>query len=237
MILAGWECCDKWSRGQDGRRALGAADEKVAAASMSSEARLLRNHPSVIGFLIGSDNAPPAAISKLYVDALHAEDWPLPIIAAAVDQATAETGPSGMKMAGPYSWVRRRTGMPTNSAAPSDSTPRSARAPRYRAGRPASHALAQELEALWKYPRRGSITPPPPGRYSRRSSLSTPRWRSATAHPRALRTTSPRHSSTTTTTSGRNSRRSCAQRGGQTSTGVIYWMLNNAWPSLALAFV
>ena len=27
---------------------------------MASEARLLRNHPSVIGFLIGSDNAPPA---------------------------------------------------------------------------------------------------------------------------------------------------------------------------------
>src|SRR6202142_3849425 len=38
-------------------------------------------------------------------DALQAEDWSLPIIAAAADGATAETGPSGMKMAGPYSWV------------------------------------------------------------------------------------------------------------------------------------
>ena len=106
MILAGWECCDKWeSWAKTGGAPWDAADEKVAAASMASEARLLRNHPSVIGFLIGSDNAPPAAIAKMYVDTLHAEDWSLPIIAAAVDQATAETGPSGMKMAGPYSWI------------------------------------------------------------------------------------------------------------------------------------
>ena len=67
---------------------------------MASEARLLRNHPSVIGFLIGSDNAPPPAIAKMYVDTLHAEDWPMPIIAAASEQGTAETGPSGMKMTG-----------------------------------------------------------------------------------------------------------------------------------------
>ncbi len=90
MILAGWECCDKWeSWAKTGGEPWDAADEKVAAASMASEARLLRNHPSVIGFLIGSDNAPPAAISKIYVDSLRAEDWPLPIIAAAVPQATA----------------------------------------------------------------------------------------------------------------------------------------------------
>src|SRR3984885_12587275 len=72
---------------------------------MASEARLSLNHPPVIGFLIGSDNAPTAAVSKMYVDPLHAEDWSLPIIAAAADGATAETGPSGMKMAGPYAWI------------------------------------------------------------------------------------------------------------------------------------
>ncbi|MGK4277491.1 hypothetical protein, partial [Escherichia coli] len=72
---------------------------------MASEARLLRNHPSVVGFLIGSDNAPPPAVAKMYVDTLQTEDWSLPIIAAAADQPTAETGPSGMKMDGPYAWV------------------------------------------------------------------------------------------------------------------------------------
>ncbi|HEY6926750.1 MAG TPA: hypothetical protein VI653_24915 [Steroidobacteraceae bacterium] len=106
MILPGWECCDKWeSAAKTGGEPWDAADEKVAAASMATEARLLRNHPSVIGFLIGSDNAPPPAIAKMYVDTLHAEDWALPIIAAAVPQGTAETGPSGMKMDGPYGWI------------------------------------------------------------------------------------------------------------------------------------
>ena len=65
MILPGWECCDKWeSAARTGGEPWDAADEKVAAASMASEARLLRNHPSVIGFLIGSDNAPPPALAK-----------------------------------------------------------------------------------------------------------------------------------------------------------------------------
>jgi exo-1,4-beta-D-glucosaminidase len=106
MVLAGWECCDKWeSWAKTGGEPWDAADEDVAAASMASEARLLRNHPSVIGFLIGSDNAPPPAIAKRYVDTLQAEGWLLPIIAAASNQATAATGPSGMKMDGPYDWV------------------------------------------------------------------------------------------------------------------------------------
>ncbi|MBV9724618.1 MAG: glycoside hydrolase family 2, partial [Gammaproteobacteria bacterium] len=86
MILAGWMCCDKWeAAAKTGGEPWDAADEKVAAASMASVARLLRNHPSVIGFLIGSDNAPPTPVAKMYVAALHAADWPVPIIAAASD--------------------------------------------------------------------------------------------------------------------------------------------------------
>ena len=40
------------------------------------------------------------------------------------DQATAETGPSGMKMAGPYCGFRRPIGMPISWAARSGSTPK-----------------------------------------------------------------------------------------------------------------
>ncbi len=106
MILPGWECCDEWeAAAKTGGKPWDAADEKVAAASMVSEARLLRNHPSVIGFLIGSDNAPPPRIAQMSLAPLHAAHWPLPIIAAASDQGKAGTGPSGMKMTGPYAWV------------------------------------------------------------------------------------------------------------------------------------
>ncbi|HEX7340369.1 MAG TPA: glycoside hydrolase family 2 TIM barrel-domain containing protein [Rhodanobacteraceae bacterium] len=106
MVLAGWECCDKWEAwAKTGGQPWDDADIRVAGQSMASEARRLRNHPSVIAFLIGSDNAPPANIAKVYVDALHQADWPNPIIAAASDQGTQLTGPSGLKMSGPYAWV------------------------------------------------------------------------------------------------------------------------------------
>lgn len=106
MVLAGWECCDKWEAAAGtGGEPWDAADMQVAHDSMASEARLLRNHPSVIGFLIGSDHAPPPALAKLYAEVLHDEAWPNPIVSAASDDKTAAAGPSGMKMSGPYDWV------------------------------------------------------------------------------------------------------------------------------------
>ena len=46
MILAGWECCDKWeSWAKTGGEPWDAADEKVAAASMASEARSAAKPP------------------------------------------------------------------------------------------------------------------------------------------------------------------------------------------------
>ncbi|HWS68357.1 MAG TPA: glycoside hydrolase family 2 TIM barrel-domain containing protein [Steroidobacteraceae bacterium] len=235
MILAGWECCDKWeSWAKTGGDPWDVSDEKVAAASMASEARLLRNHPSVIGFLIGSDNAPPAALSKMYVDTLHAEDWSLPIIAAAVDQATAETGPSGMKMAGPYSWVppvywyADKLG----GAFGFDSEVSAG------ASIPLLDDLTrmlspQELEALWKYPQArqyhasaawsifATIEPfdtalsrrygPPKSLADYVAKAQLDNYDNVRAQFEAF-----------------NAHMDAAKP----STGVIYWMLNNAWPSL-----
>ncbi|HXC78159.1 MAG TPA: glycoside hydrolase family 2 TIM barrel-domain containing protein, partial [Candidatus Acidoferrum sp.] len=235
MILAGWECCDKWeSWAKTGGEPWDASDEKVAAASMASEARLLRNHPSVIGFLIGSDNAPPAAIAKMYVDILHAEDWPLPIIAAAVDGATAETGPSGMKMAGPYSWIPPAYWYADKlgGAFGFDSE----------VGAGASIPLLddltrmlspQELEALWKYPQ------------ARQFHASAAWSIFATLEPfdtaLAKRYGAPKSLEDYVAKSQLDNYDNVRAQfeafnahmdAAKPSTGVIYWMLNNAWPSL-----
>jgi exo-1,4-beta-D-glucosaminidase len=235
MILAGWECCDKWeSWAKTGGEPWDASDEKVAAASMASEARLLRNHPSVIGFLIGSDNAPPAAIAKMYVDTLHAEDWSLPIVAAAVDQATAETGPSGMKMAGPYSWIPPAYWYADKlgGAFGFDSEVSAG------ASIPLLDDLTrmlspQELEALWKYPQ------------ARQFHASAAWSKFATIEPfdiaLAKRYGPPKsladyvaksqlenYDNVRAQFEAFNARMDAAKP----STGVIYWMLNNAWPSL-----
>jgi exo-1,4-beta-D-glucosaminidase len=235
MILAGWECCDKWeSWAKTGGEPWDASDEKVAAASMASEARLLRNHPSVIGFLIGSDNAPPPAISKIYVDTLHAEDWPLPIIAAAVSQATAETGPSGMKMDGPYSWVPPAYWYADQlgGAFGFDSEVSAG------ASIPLLEDLTrmlspQELEVLWK--------DPPARQYHASAAWSI----FATLEPfdtaLARRYGPPKSLADYVAKSQLDNYDNARAQfeafnahsdAAKPSTGVIYWMLNNAWPSL-----
>src|SRR2546430_625785 len=101
LALPGWERCDKW-------QSIGSwssTDFAVAKASMAGEAARLRDHPSVISFLIGSDNAPSSTAGKNYVDALRGADWPNPIVSAAADASAPITGKSGMKMTGPYDWV------------------------------------------------------------------------------------------------------------------------------------
>ncbi|MFG2146952.1 exo-beta-D-glucosaminidase [Streptomyces sp. NPDC048696] len=108
LTLPGWECCDKWEgqvNGSEPGDKWTAADYPVAKASMAAEAARLRDHPSVISFLIGSDFAPDKTIEKTYVDALTAADWATPVVAAASDNSAPITGSSGMKMTGPYDWV------------------------------------------------------------------------------------------------------------------------------------
>ena len=235
MILAGWECCDKWeAAAKTGGVPWDAGDEKVAAASMASEARLLRNHPSVIGFLIGSDNAPPPALAKMYVDTLHADDWSLPIIAAAADQATAETGPSGMKMDGPYAWVPPAYWYADKlgGAFGFDSEVSAG------ASIPLLDDLTrmlspQELEALWKFPQVRQYHAGPA--WSEFASLVPFDTALATRYgaPRDLadyvaKSQLENYDNVRAQFEAFNAHMGAAKP----STGVIYWMLNNAWPSL-----
>jgi exo-1,4-beta-D-glucosaminidase len=235
MVLAGWECCDKWeSAAKTGGAPWDAADMKVAQASMASEARLLRNHPSVIGFLIGSDNPPPEPLAKMYVDTLHAEDWPTPIIAVATDKGTAETGPSGMKMTGPYAWVPPSYWYADKLGGAfgfNSETSAGADIPRLE---DLTRMLSPlELETLWKHPEVrqyhaaadwstfASIAPFDTAlakRYGAPKSLAD----------YVAKAQLDNYDNTRAQFEAFNAHRDAANP----STGVIYWMLNNAWPSL-----
>ena len=235
LILAGWECCDKWeSAAKTGGSPWSTADEKVAQASMASEARLLRNHPSVIGFLIGSDNAPPPSIAKMYVDTLRAANWMLPIVSAAVDQATAEAGPSGMKMAGPYDWIPPAYwyadklggafGFDSEVSAGAD-IPRLEDVTRM--------LSPQEQEALWKYPQARQ--------YHASADWSTfavlTPFDTALARRYGAPTSLADYVAKAQLDNYDNVRAqfeafSAHMDAAKPATGVIYWMLNNAWPSL-----
>lgn len=235
MILAGWECCDKWEAwAKTGGEPWDAADLKVAAASMASEARLLRNHPSVIGFLIGSDNAPPAAVAKVYVDTLHAENWPLPIIAAASDQATAETGPSGMKMPGPYAWVPPAYWYADQLGGAFGFDSEVSAGASIPLLDDLTRMLApQELEALWKYPEvRQYHASAAWSTFARLESFDTALAKRY-GPPNSLaeyvaKSQLENYDNARAQFEAFNARMDAEKP----ATGVIYWMLNNAWPSL-----
>ena len=101
LVMPGWTCCDAWEKWEDW------TDETrtIASASMKDQAQRLRNHPSVYVWLYGSDNPPPAAIERMYLNILKDSEWPNPSVSSASEQPTPVTGASGVKMTGPYEYV------------------------------------------------------------------------------------------------------------------------------------
>lgn len=113
MLMPGWECCDKWEAWSYAEYypvepvpVWNDSDYAAANASMRHEARMLQPHPSVLCFLIGSDFWPNDRATQMYVDAFRAHGWQTPIISSASGRGFPNLlGSSGMKMLGPYDWV------------------------------------------------------------------------------------------------------------------------------------
>jgi exo-1,4-beta-D-glucosaminidase len=101
LVMLGWCCCDHWEHWKDWT----AEDLTIAAASLHSQMLRLRHHASVLVWLNGSDNAPPANVERAYLDIEAETHWPNPILSAASSQVTAGGGLNGVKMTGPYDYV------------------------------------------------------------------------------------------------------------------------------------
>jgi exo-1,4-beta-D-glucosaminidase len=101
LIMAGWCCCDMWERWNE----WGSEQYKIAQASQRDQMRLLRNHPSMLVWLNGSDNPPVPAVESMYLRIGKDELWPNPFLSSASATPTSVTGPSGVKMTGPYDYV------------------------------------------------------------------------------------------------------------------------------------
>jgi exo-1,4-beta-D-glucosaminidase len=100
LIMAGWCCCDFWEEWRKWKP----GDVDIATASLRSQIMRMRSHPSMLVWLNGSDNPPPPHVEQAYIKVLHESDWPNPFISSA-SQKRAGTGPSGVKMLGPYDYV------------------------------------------------------------------------------------------------------------------------------------
>src|ERR1041385_3337302 len=110
LVMAGWCCCSHWEHWQhrDDYKEGPVWDKEdydIAAKSLADQIRLLRNHPSVLVWLNGSDNPPPADVEQMCVNILKEYQWPNPYLSSATAKRAEFSGPSGVKMEGPYDWV------------------------------------------------------------------------------------------------------------------------------------
>ncbi|MET7918382.1 sugar-binding domain-containing protein [Streptomyces avermitilis] len=237
LTLPGWECCNKWEGNVNGSGSgdeWTAADYPIAKASMAAEAARLRDHPSVVSFLIGSDFAPDAMIEKTYLDALKAADWPNPVVAAASDKSSPVSGSSGTKMTGPYDWIppnywyAKREGGATGFNSETSGGP----------DIPTLDTLRRmmtpaELDTLWKNPGAKQYHRSPSsvfgtlkiydaalaGRYGAPTGLTDYVRKAQLAQYENVRAQFEAY--------GRG-----ATDASKPATGVVYWMFNSGWTSL-----
>jgi exo-1,4-beta-D-glucosaminidase len=101
LVMAGWCCCDFWERWTRWKP----QDFEIAQQSLRDQIYRLRSHPSLVMWLNGSDNPPPPDVEQMYLDIEKQLLWPNPVVSSATGKATTVTGDSGVKMTGPYEYI------------------------------------------------------------------------------------------------------------------------------------
>jgi exo-1,4-beta-D-glucosaminidase len=104
LVMPGWCCCDSWEHWKD----WDAEDLAVATRSLRDQILRLRGRASVFTWLNGSDNPPPAKVEQAYLEVLHELGFPNPVLSSATEKKAEYSGASGVKMMGPYEWVPPR---------------------------------------------------------------------------------------------------------------------------------
>ncbi len=110
LLMAGYSCQWEWENladePDDQHGTVNTpAEMKLAATGWRDQILWLRNHPSIFLWLYGSDKWPRPLLEKMYLDVLRKYDPTRPSVASAKEHVSEITGPTGMKMRGPYDYV------------------------------------------------------------------------------------------------------------------------------------
>jgi exo-1,4-beta-D-glucosaminidase len=222
LVMIGWCCCDHWETWDK----WDAEDHRVAVASLADQARRLRNHPSVFAWTNGSDGPPPPAVEKAYLDELDRVEWATPVLSNATDKPGVG-GPSGVKMRGPYEYVPPSYWLldAKNGGAfgfDTEVSPGAAVPPieSLKEMLPPEHMWP--IDEFWTFHAGGQefanlrrFTAALEGRYGKAKGAED-----YARKAQAL------------TYEGQRAMFEAFARNKYTATGVIQWMLNNAWPSM-----
>ncbi|KJZ73913.1 Exo-beta-D-glucosaminidase [Hirsutella minnesotensis 3608] len=247
MIMAGWVCCSKWESWTYNKELQIDPvpywvdnDYRTASASMLHEARMLQTHPSVLAYLVGSDFWPDDRATEIYVDALKLAHWQTPIIAAASKRGYPKLlGPSGLKMNGPYDWVPPNYWFDTE---PSEDRLGAAfgfgselgagvGTPEY--GSLRRFLSTSDMEDLWKRPDKDLFHMSTEKSSFKNRKIYNEGLFKRYGPPRSLndyllKAQMMDYEATRAQHEGFAAR----WNSNRPATGTIYWMLNNAWPSL-----
>jgi exo-1,4-beta-D-glucosaminidase len=222
LVLAGWCCCDHWEKWAQWDK----EDEVVAAESLRDQLRRLARHPSVFDWLYGSDNPPPPRIEQLYLDVIKDVEWPNPYQSSATAKKTP-AGDTGVKMTGPYEYVPPSYWLLDTKAGGAhgfntETSPGPAPPPIESLRRMLPPDKLWPINADWDYHAGG-------GQFKNIGVFTealTRRYgpaKSAGEYARKAQVMAYEGHRAMFEAFGRNK---------YTSTGVIQWMLNNAWPGM-----
>lgn len=231
LVMLGWCCCDQWEHWNQWTP----ENMQVATASLRSQMLRLRSHPSLLVWLNGSDGPPPPNVESAYLKIEAETHWPNPTLSSASARPTSISGENGVKMSGPYDWVApsywlvdadRTTGSRLHSGGAWGFNTETSPGPAI----PTISSLkkfipADELwppNATWSYHYGG-------GGFTKLTVFNTAmnatygQANSLEEYVRIAQAMSYSSEQAMFEAYGRNKYR---------STGVIQWMLNNAWPSM-----
>jgi exo-1,4-beta-D-glucosaminidase len=225
LVMTGWVCCSPWEEWPK----WGPEQYTVAAASLRDQIRRLRAHPSVFVWLNGSDNPPPANVEQMYLDIETKEHWPNPTVSSASAKPAPYSGASGVKMTGPYDWVPPSYWLQDSThggawAYNTETSPGAAVPPIESMRRMIPERdIKWPLDSMWLYHAAG-------GQFThlldRFDTALTRRY----GAPRSIEDFTVK--SQLMTYEGERAMFEAYRRNKYTSTGVIQWMFNNAWPSI-----
>ena len=223
LVMAGWCCCDHWEHWKKWQP----ADHAIAAASLRDQLYRLRAHPSLLVWLNGSDGPPPPEVEKKYLEVAAELRWPNPTLSSAADKPTTLTGESGVKMSGPYEYVVPRYWLEDtkNGGAygfNTETSPGPAVPPIESLRRMLPADKLWPINDHWNYHAGGGefrelkvFTQALEARYGAATSAEDFAQKSQLMAYEGIRAMFEGYS-----------------RNKYTATGVVQWMLNNAWPGM-----
>lgn len=235
LVMAGWCCCSFWEHWPNWKP----QDYEIAQQSLKDQIYRLREHPSLLVWLNGSDNPPPPDVEEMYLKIEKDLLWPNPVISSATGKPTTVTGDSGVKMSGPYEYVAPAYWMEDSLAANhpqtcnqggcgggygfnTETSPGPAVPPIESIKRMLPKEHWWPIDEWWGFHAGGGVfkdlhvfTDALDARYGKATSLEDYTMKSQAQAYEGIRAMYEAYS-----------------RNKYTSGGVIQWMLQNAWPSM-----